>query len=132
MLAFGGGLTGSSVLNYFTRNADNVIIGFALGSGPLGIYSKAYNLLMMPVRQFNAPIGSIMIPALSRLQDDPARYRRAFLLAVGILAFVGMPLVAFLFVIAEDAVAILLRGSSLLKATGHPPQKINERQYFNG
>lgn len=108
MVKFGGGLTGFNFLNYFTRNADNVVVGFALGSGPLGIYSKAYNLLMLPIRQINAPVGSVMLPALSRLQDDPARYRRAYLQALSAIAMVGMPIVVCVFVLAEEAVAILL------------------------
>ncbi len=108
MLTFGGGLTGFNILNYLTRNADNVIIGFALGSGPLGIYSKAYGLLMMPIRQFNAPIGTVMQAALSRLQNDPAGYRRAYIRAISMLAFVGMPLVTFLFVAAEDVIRVFL------------------------
>ena len=40
MLAFGGHLMGFDVLNYFTRNFDNVLIGRALGSIALGVYSK--------------------------------------------------------------------------------------------
>ena len=108
MLRFGGGITAFNFLNYFTRNSDNVIIGFALGSGSLGIYSKAYNLLMLPIRQINAPVGSVMVPALSRLQDDPSRYRGAYLKAVSAVAMVGMPIVACAFVLADEAVAILL------------------------
>lgn len=108
MLAFGGGITSFNMMNYFTRNADNVIIGFALGSGPLGIYTKAYNLLMMPIRQFNGPVSSVMVPCLSRLQSDPDRYRRAYLRAISSLAFIGMPLVAFLFVVVDDAVLVIL------------------------
>ena len=108
MLRFGGGLTGFNFLNYFTRNADNVIVGFALGSGSLGIYSKAYGLLMMPIRQINAPVGSVLVPALSRLQDNPARYRRAYLQAISAIAVVGMPIVVCAFVLAHEAVAILL------------------------
>jgi len=108
MLRFGGGLTGFSFLNYFTRNADNVIVGFALGSGPLGIYSKAYNLLMLPIRQINAPVASVMLPALSRLQDRPERYRRAYLRALGAIAMAGMPIVVFAFVLADELVAVLL------------------------
>ena len=103
MVKFGGGLTGFNFLNYFTRNSDNVIVGFALGSGPLGVYSKAYNLLMLPIRQINAPVGSVMLPALSRLQDDPVRYRRAYLQALSAIAMVGMPLVVCVFVLADEA-----------------------------
>ncbi|WP_172637474.1 lipopolysaccharide biosynthesis protein [Thioflavicoccus mobilis] len=108
LVKFGGGLTGFSFLNYFTRNADNVIVGYALGSGPLGIYSKAYNLLMLPIRQINAPIGSVMLPVLSRLQDDPARYRSAYLQALSAIAMVGTPIVVTAFVLADELVAILL------------------------
>lgn len=108
MLRFGGGLTGFNVLNYFTRNADNVIVGYFLGSASLGIYSRAYRLLMMPMQQINTPVASVMLPSLSRLQDDPRRYRSAYLRAVGMLAFIGMPIVAFLFVVANDVVTVVL------------------------
>jgi len=108
MLAFGGGLSAFNVINYFTRNADNVIIGYLLGSAPLGIYSKAYNLLLMPIQQINTPVGSVMLPTLSRLQDDPDRYRRYFLGSLGAIGLITMPLVTFLFIMAEPAVLVLL------------------------
>jgi PST family polysaccharide transporter len=108
MVKFGGGLTGFSFLNYFTRNTDNIVIGFALGSGPLGIYSKAYQLLSLPISQINAPVASVMLPALSRLQDNPRRYRRAYLRALSAIAIVGMPIVVCAFLLADEAVAILL------------------------
>ncbi|MBL7645463.1 MAG: lipopolysaccharide biosynthesis protein [Candidatus Hydrogenedentes bacterium] len=108
MLRFGGGLTGFSFLNYFTRNADSIIIGYALGGPSLGVYSKAYGLLMMPMRQINGPIDSVILPTLSRLRFEPDRYRSAFLRAVSMLSFVGIPIVAFLFVVADEIVYIIL------------------------
>lgn len=110
MLKFGGGLTGFNFLNYFTRHADNVIIGYALGSASLGIYSKAYGLVNMPIQQINAPVSHVMVPSLSRLQGEPNRYRRAFLHAIGMLAFVGMPAVGLLFAVADEVVALVLGG----------------------
>ena len=82
MLAFGGNLTGFNVINYFARNADNLLIGKFWGSGPLGLYSKAYGLLMLPLRQINAPLSAVAIPALSRLKDEPERYRNYYIKAV--------------------------------------------------
>lgn len=108
MLRFGGNLTGFSVLNYFTRNFDNVLIGYALGPGPLGIYSKAYNLLLLPIRQINSPIGAVALPALCRLRCDRARYRRYFLRAIQLVALCSMPIVAFAFVEAQDLVLCIL------------------------
>jgi O-antigen/teichoic acid export membrane protein len=108
MLAFGGHLTGSNLLNYLTRNADNVLIGRFLGPGPLGIYSKAYALLMFPVQQINAPVNGVVLPALSRLQSQPDRYRRFFLRTVEGIAFIGMPIIVFAFVDARFVILTVL------------------------
>ena len=108
LLAFGGSLTGSNILNYFTRNGDNMIIGYALGSATLGIYTKAYALLTLPMSQFNTPLRTIMIPALSRLQDEPERYKRYYLKTLAAVALITMPLVTFMFVSANEIIDILL------------------------
>lgn len=117
MLAFGGNLTGANVLNHFTRNADNVIIGYVLGGAALGMYSKAYHLLMLPLSQLNMPFNTIMIPVLSRLQDEPQRYRRYYLQIIAGLAAMTMPLVAFLFATADEVIYIVL-GSQWSAAAG--------------
>jgi len=108
MLAFGGNLTGSNVLGYFSRNSDNVIIGYALGPASLGIYTKAYGLLTLPMIQFSMPLRSIMIPALSRLQDEPKQYRRFFLQVLSAILLITIPMVTFLFVSADEIVNIIL------------------------
>lgn len=108
MLAFGGYLTGFNFLNYFTRNFDNVLVGVKLGAGPLGIYSRAYSLLLMPVQQINAPLSSVVLPALCRVVDDPAQYRGYLLRSTAFIATVGMPLIAFAFVDARELVLLLL------------------------
>ena len=78
-LRFGGHLTGFNMLNYFSRNADKILIGKYLPIEQLGFYNKAYELLMLPLRQVRDPVYTVAIPALSRVQDDPVRYKRAFM-----------------------------------------------------
>lgn len=117
MLAFGGHLTGFNALNYFVRNFDNVLIGAVFGAGPLGLYSRAYNLLMLPIRQINGPATSVAMPALSRLQADPAAFRRFFLRAVGLLSLITAPIVAYAFADADLIVRVLL-GDQWTDATG--------------
>ena len=117
MLAFGGNLTGSNVLGYLTRNADNFIIGYTLGSASLGIYTKAYGLLTLPMSQFSVPLRSIMIPALSRLQDEPKQYRRFFLQVLSAITLITMPMVTFLFVSADEIVYIFLGNQWAAAAT---------------
>lgn len=73
-LAFGGNLTGAMLLGYASRNTDSVVIGASLGAGPLGLYNRAFQLLLLPLNQINAPSTRVALPVLSRLQDSPARY----------------------------------------------------------
>lgn len=108
MLKFGGNVTGFNLLNYFARNSDNILIGWWWGGAALGLYSKAYGLLMMPLTQINAPISSVILPMLSRLQSQPERYRSAYLRVVRALSFALMPPIAFLIVTADWVVLIVL------------------------
>src|SRR4030095_10140235 len=49
-LGFGASLTGFNVLNYFTRNADNLLIGRYLGAQDLGLYDFAYRVMLYPLQ----------------------------------------------------------------------------------
>ncbi len=108
MLAFGGNFTGFSVINHFARNADNILIGRFWGSQQLGLYVKAYQLLLMPLDQINSPITTVAVPALSRLNDAPERYRRAYLRILEKVAMVTMPGIAFMIAVSDWLVLVVL------------------------
>lgn len=108
MLKFGGGVSTSSILNFASRNLDNVVIGNQLGAGPLGLYGRAYSILMLPLQQLCAPIGSVAQPALAALWGEPERYRRFYVAVIRVLALVGMPVVVFLIVMADEVVLFML------------------------
>ncbi|MGB9196014.1 MAG: lipopolysaccharide biosynthesis protein, partial [Terriglobales bacterium] len=73
MISFGGNVAASYFVTNIVRSADSVLVGWYWGANPLGLYSRAYNLLMLPVRQLNGPAGSVSVPVFSRLQGDPER-----------------------------------------------------------
>lgn len=108
MLAFGGNLTGFGMINYFSRNFDNVLIGRFCGAQSLGLYSRAYSLLLFPIGQITAPMTSVAIPALSRLQSEPELYRRFYLKAIKFIAYASMPLVAAMGVLSTEIVRLVL------------------------
>jgi O-antigen/teichoic acid export membrane protein len=108
MLKFGGNLTGFNTVNYFTRHADNILIGWYWGAGPLGLYAKAYQLLLLPLNQVAQPMVNVVLPALSRLQNDPARYRSYYQKAMLPLAFFSIPITVFMTVEAQNVVRVLL------------------------
>jgi O-antigen/teichoic acid export membrane protein len=108
MVAFGGNLAASFLTFGVHRNADNILVGWYWGAGPLGLYSRAYSLLMLPLRQLNAPIAGVAIPAFSRIQGSPERFARYYLRAISLVVWVGAPLFGFLFVGAEPVIRFAL------------------------
>jgi O-antigen/teichoic acid export membrane protein len=111
-LKFGGNLAGFNILNYLQRNVDNLIVGKmagpVLGPAALGLYGKAYQLLMLPVNQISTPMSNVAVPALSRLQKEPERYRSYYRKAIEMITCVSMPIVVMLFVLADDLILTLL------------------------
>jgi O-antigen/teichoic acid export membrane protein len=108
LLAFGTHITGFDVMAYVTRHADNLLIGLYSGPRALGFYYKAYQMLLLPAQQFSAPLGGVVIPALSRVQAEPRRFAAYYHSGILLSAAVGMPLVTFLFVGAGRVVPLLL------------------------
>jgi O-antigen/teichoic acid export membrane protein len=108
MLKFGGHLTGFNFVNYFARNLDNILLGRFWGAGVLGLYSRAYNIMMLPISQVREPLHAVAIPALSHIQNDPIRYKKYYIKLITLLSFITMPLMVFLFFCADDVIHLLL------------------------
>jgi len=116
MLAFGGNLTLFNIFNYFARNLDQILIGRYLGAVPLALYSKAYGLLTLPLRQINGPIGNVAIPALSRVYDQQEIYRRYYLRIIKIIGYLSFPIISAMAVLSKEIVLIVL-GSQWIEAS---------------
>jgi O-antigen/teichoic acid export membrane protein len=108
MLVFGGNVSLAYLIFNLNRSFDSVLIGRYWGAAPLGLYSRAYNLLMLPVRQLSTPAGNVAIPAFSRLQEDPDRFARYYLRAVGLIVWITAPIFGFLFVAARPVIILVL------------------------
>lgn len=97
-------LLGTRSMNFWVRRLDDLLIGRFLGSDSLGIYTKAYGLMMLPLKNISGVIGRVMFPSLASIQDDIARVRRIYLRMTGAIALVSFPLMFGLFATAEPFV----------------------------
>lgn len=107
LLAYGGNLVGFTVINYWARNIDNLLIGKWIGPTALGLYSRAYTLMLLPVNQIVGAVSPVILPMLATLQEDEARFRRAYLSALQVITFVAFPVMAGLAVTAYPSVLVL-------------------------
>jgi len=108
MLAFGGNLTGFNTINYLAAKLDVILVGRFCGALILGFYSRAFALLLTPLRQMNGPATNVAIPTLSRMSNDPERYRRAYFRMLNQIVMVTVVGVTFLITTRDWVVHILL------------------------
>jgi len=106
-LHFGAYLAGFSIVNFFHRQLDNVIVGWRFGAAELGYYSRGYQLMLLPLNLFNGPLSAAIEPSLSRLQNEPARWRQAFLDALGLVMFLGAGVAACLIAVSGPLITTI-------------------------
>lgn len=107
LLQFSMNLFGFNLYHYWVKNIDNLLIGKFIGSAGLGIYSRAYDILLMPVNQISGTVGQVMFPSLSKIRDDKERFKNVYLEAMSGVAFVAFPLMMGLFIVADSFVLAL-------------------------
>lgn len=94
-------------INYFSRNADNILIGKFFSSSALGYYDKSYRLMMVPVQNLTHVITPVLMPVLSKFQDDKRMVVDAYSKVTKLLATIGFPLSVFLYFSASEIIYIL-------------------------
>ena len=108
ILSFGLHLTGSHVMNYFSRNADNVLVGRFLSNSALGYYQMGYMLMAYPLQSFGLMLEQVVYPALAKFSDDQVRLRAAYLRICRLIALVTIPAMLGLAVTAQPFVRVFL------------------------
>ncbi len=106
MSAYTWPVFGSRTLNWANLNLDNFLIGRFLGAAPLGAYSIAFAMALTPFNRIAVPVAQVFFPAFSRLRERAA-VAAGWLRAVRMLAFVIVPLMLGLVVVAPDFVDVV-------------------------
>lgn len=92
LFTFGINIVGSKVINFFNRRADDLLIGYFLGTTMLGYYTIAYKTLLMLTQILIQVTQAVALPAFSRLQDNPKKLISAFKDATSLTALVSFPI----------------------------------------
>lgn len=94
-------------VNYFSRNADKLIISKYMNLGALGYYDKAYRLMMMPMQNITAVINPVLQPVLSCLQDERAAMAQRYNRLIRIIAMIGFPVAVTFYFTGYELVNII-------------------------
>ncbi|HAW57116.1 MAG TPA: hypothetical protein DCX29_20260, partial [Hyphomonas sp.] len=108
MIGFGSSIAGFDLLNFASRNADNILIARFHDAVELGLYDRAYKLLLFPLQKITYPLSRVMVPFLSRNVNQPERYKRAYFVAVTIILVAAQPGVLVGILFADEIFLVLL------------------------
>jgi O-antigen/teichoic acid export membrane protein len=116
LLRVGRNVVSIDVVFWLSRSVDQILLGRVAGAHALGLYKQAFQLMAAPMSQLTYPVGSVALPSLSALQDEPIRYERYYTKVLSLLSFVTIPLTTYLIIFSEDVIKIVL-GEKWLEAT---------------
>ncbi|HEX2536428.1 MAG TPA: oligosaccharide flippase family protein [Chitinophagaceae bacterium] len=92
-----GNLIGFNVVNYWARNADNLLVGKLYGAHDLGIYSRAYSLLLLPLNSITQVFSQVLFPALVNLKKQGGDIHREYMFTMKVISLLNLP-VGFIFI----------------------------------
>ncbi|MEO8564572.1 MAG: oligosaccharide flippase family protein, partial [bacterium] len=107
LLHFGSGYTATALSTYAVAQGDNVVVARVLGATALGVYGRAYELMLVPAQAIGTLLEKVLFPALSRVQEEPTRLRLAYRRALSLVALLVMPMSAASIILAPELVNAL-------------------------
>jgi len=104
-LRFGSSLFATHLMTYVVNNSQTVMIGATYGAVVVGYFSRAYQLMALPLTQIVAPLTKVALPVLARVNDDRPRYAKI----VGRAQLLGLYLTAPVFLLCFTLAGPLIR-----------------------
>jgi PST family polysaccharide transporter len=108
MVVYGGNASAAMIISHFVSSMDKALIGWYWGTSWLGLFERAQKLTLIPIQNLNLPLATVAIPALSRLADQPARYRKAYVAAAERLTMLVAPVSGLLIAAPDQVVNVIL------------------------
>jgi O-antigen/teichoic acid export membrane protein len=115
---YGMRVYGAYLLDYVGSSLDTFTVGRFASTAVVGQYSRGYYLAVQPFRYYlTQALTLVLLPHLSRIQQDKARLRRAYLSMLMLGGLVVFPMCAGVAVAAPELVRVVLGSQWGLAAT---------------
>jgi PST family polysaccharide transporter len=108
LLSFGFGHSVAQIGTLAAQEGDNMVVGRWLGPAALGVYDRAYTLMVMPANIFGKIVNRVLFPVMSLVQDERARLAAGYERALAVVALISLPVSAFLWIVAPEFIPVLL------------------------
>ncbi len=107
--SFGARVSLIRVMEFLGKSIDTVAVGRYTTTALLGQYNRAFYLVQTPLYNGIAQsLQTVLFPGFSRIQNDDARLKRAYLSVLGLGGLTMFPVCAGIAVAAQEIVAVVL------------------------
>ena len=104
LLASGVGFAAADTVRYLSANVDTMVIGIVWGATPLGLYSRAIQLISQPANRFLVPLVNVVLPTLNRGRSEG---HNVALLLSRVQTVISIPLLLMYSAFASSATALI-------------------------
>ncbi len=108
LFSYGWKLLASSLINTLYQNIRSLIIGKLYTPEMLGVYNRGWQFPSYITSNIDGSIQSVMLPTLSKVQDEKERAKAIMRRSVTMSSFLIFPLMAGLAACAEPITILLL------------------------
>jgi len=105
-----------STINYWSRNADNLLVGKYYGTVDLGIYNRAYMLLTLPLSLISGIFSTVLYPSLVKLKRTGGKVQEEYYFVLKIISLINLP-VAIILICFPSLFVKILWGSNWIKVS---------------
>jgi len=102
-----GNITAFNSINYWARNCDNLIVGRYYGAADLGIYNRAYLMLMLPLNLITGLFSSVLYPSLVKHKNEGGNVESEYYFILKVISLLNLPIAIVLILVPDFFVKIL-------------------------
>lgn len=108
MVSFGGRSSLGLGVGFLQKQSQILILGAMATPAAVGFYNRGQSLFQQPLAQLAQPISMILLPGMSRLQDDRPELSRLINRLQWLLGILLFPLIIFMWSSGEQFAVFLL------------------------
>lgn len=107
ILGYSGNLTLFSIVNYWARNLDNLLVGKFIGTASLGFYNRAYQLMMLPLSMLTSVVVPVLHSAMADKQGDISAMYSGYQKVVKLIALISIPGMSFAVIMSPELIRVV-------------------------
>ncbi|GAA4380765.1 lipopolysaccharide biosynthesis protein [Hymenobacter koreensis] len=108
LVQYGGWSSVISFCEYITGELDKMSISRLWGAAALGMYSRAWMLIGLPIYTLSSSVARVALPSFSQVQHDRPRLKAAYLRSIVLMGAIITPICLGAAVAAPEVVRVML------------------------